>query len=87
MDNYLALDFVLSSHGGVCAIASTDVAFGSMKQARYNWLYVALRKKLFGSLRLILMLYGICSLGLGWAIVSTGSQASYHECYLLFFLS
>ena len=87
MDNHLALHSILAGQGGVCAIASTRVAFGSMKQARCSRLYAALRKELFGSLRLILMLYGICSLGLGWAIVATGSQDSYNECYLFVFLS
>lgn len=44
MDNYIALDFLLAGHGGVYTVANTYVVFGAMNQARYNRLYVALRK-------------------------------------------
>lgn len=44
MDNYIALDFLLTGHGGVYTVANTYVVFGAMNQARYNRLYVALRK-------------------------------------------
>lgn len=34
MNNYLALDFFLASHGGVCTTANTLCCFGPMKQVR-----------------------------------------------------
>lgn len=34
MNNYLALDFFLASHGGVCTTANTSCCFGPVKQVR-----------------------------------------------------
>ena len=50
MNNYLGLDFLLASYGGVYTMAKPLCCFGPMEQVRHNRLHTALRKKILGTL-------------------------------------
>lgn len=68
MDNCIAVHFSLASHGGICAIAHTSCCTWINEAVKMDQAIHCFKKNLFGFLRLILMAYDICSLGLGWAI-------------------
>lgn len=68
IDNCIALEFLLDSLGGVCAITNAYCTW--MNEAgKVELSKLCLKESLLGFLRLVLIAYGVCSSTLGWVIV------------------
>lgn len=77
--------FLLASRG-VCVVVNTSFRTWINATGRWNRLYMTLRTKIIGSLRLIFMDYGIYSVHLGWENRVAGFEASYRDLVFLLFI-